>query len=327
MTRIGLFLIIAALLVTAVPARAAKLVYVKGGSVAGTMYAANADGSARKKLRRGAYPAISPDGKTVGYVSTDFDELQLVSVRGGEILQTAIDDKGLRAPRFSPNSKLIGVTSNRRLYIDNIRTGAVVRSAPGAIQGWSFSPDSKWVVYAKAARGATYPARSDLYVLNPSTGHSTRLTTGQALLNPLWTARGIVYDQLADASVGGFPHFTLQRRNIEHADVENVVDNGPTPDDLTSGLVPIAASKDGNRVLASFEGQSRHDPYGVENLSAHLLAQGALIPTDISRDGSTVLAHTGSGDPSDPANVVTITFAGGTPEVIVTGASWAHWNR
>lgn len=309
----GIALFLTALVLAAAPAEAAtkRLVYVKGSASVGTIYSAHADGSHQRKLKRGAYPALAPDGRWVAYVNADRDELRFVLPSGGEILQTTIDDRELFRPGFSPDAKKVGVTSSSRLYVNVVDTGETIRTPKGAVAGWSFSPDSKRVVYSRA---------KDLYVLDLSTKRSSRLTNGAGAVNPLWTARGIVYDQVSDA------HFTLQRRNEVAGDVENLVDQGPAPDALTSGLVPVAASRDGNRILAAFEGQSRHDPYAVEDLAARSLAEG-LTPTDLSRDGATVLASTGIGDPSDPSNVVTLPWGGGPPKVLVKNASWARWNR
>jgi hypothetical protein len=324
MARRGLFLTIALVLAacgSTAPAAAApsRLVYVKGTAFLGTIYAARADGTHKKKLQRGAYPALSPNGRWIGYVSANRRELRLIPRSGGEFLQTTISDRDLFTVEFSPDSKLVGVTSPTRLYINDINTGETIKTARGRIAGWSFSPDSKQVVYAKAAVGSEYGSPSDLYVLDVAARKSSRLAT--AGLNPLWTSAGVVHDRLGEISAGGFPHFELVR------DGQPLVSSPPAADDLTSGLAPVDASSDGARVLASFEGQSRNDPYAVEGGSARLLTQATVSPTDLSRDGSTVLAYTGVGDPSDPANVVTIPWGGGQPKVLVRNATWARWNR
>ena len=322
MRRVGLILLIG-LLVCACggerPAGAAtpKLVYVKGREFAGSVYVANADGSKRRRLARGAFPAISPNGRWVAYVTPALAELRLISPKGGTFVQTSIDTRELRDAKFSPNSKLVGVAGRDRLWIHNVITGDTVKTPRGAIQGWSFSPDSKKVVFAKATVGSDYPAPSDLYSFDIAAKRSTRIGPG---LNPVWTPGGIVYDRLAEMTTGGFPHYELVR------DGQPFVSNPPAADDLTSGLTPVAVS--GDRLLAVFEGQSRNTPYAVESGSARDLGEhDGLVPTGLSRDGTTVLGHTGLSDPTNPHDVVSLPWGGGAPTVIVKNAIWARWNR
>ena len=265
---------------------------------------------------------MAPNGKWIAYVSSGADEVRLIPPSGGEFLQTTIDDEGLYGVKFSPNSKYVGVTSGDRLYVNEINTGETIKTPKGAVQGWSFAPDSKRLVYAKAKAGAEYPAASDLYVFDLSTHRSTRISTDRTSLNPLWTKQGIVYDQV----VGG--KFELRLRNDTGGDIQVLVDTPPATDDLTFGLSPVAASSDGRRILASLEGQSRSTPFAVEGGAARSLGENnGFVPTGLARDGSAVLGFTGLGDPGNPHDVLSLPWGGGAPTKLVANALWGRWNR
>jgi hypothetical protein len=52
-----------------------------------------------------------------------------------------------------------------------------------------------------------------------------------------------------------------------------------------------------------------------------------IIGTDLSRDGTTILADTGGYDPGGRHDIVAIPYAGGTPRVLVRNAFNPDWNR
>jgi hypothetical protein len=298
----------------------AKLVFVKSkNSYAGSVYVASADGSSPKRLARGAFPAISPDGEWVAYATPALAELRLIPSGGGTFVQTTIDTRDLRDIKFSPDSRYVGVAGRDRLWINEVETGKTVRTGRGAIQGWSFSPDSKQVIYSRARLGDDYPAPAAIYKFDIKAKRSTRFDSG---LNPLWTANGIVYDVFGDLTGGeALPRYELVKD-------KQALAPAPERDDLTSGLVPIAASADGTRVLTALEGQSRNTPYAVENGQARDLGDNdGFVPTGLSRDGAAVLGFTGLADPGNPHAVMELPWGGGPPKLLVRNASWARWNR
>jgi hypothetical protein len=297
----------------------AKLVYVKGKkSYAGNVYVANADGSAPKRLAHGAFPAISPDGAWVAYATPKLAELRLIPSDGGTFVQTTVDTRELRDIQFSPDGKYVGVAGRDRLWINNIATGKTVRTGRGAIQGWSFSPDSTKAVYSRGKLDADQLETNRLYSFDIATRRSTRVASG---VFPVWTAAGMVYDVVGDLG-DPYPHMDLVK------DDQPLVANAPEPDDLTFGLVAVDASADGARVLASFEGQGRSEPYALENGQARALgANDGFVPTGLSRDGGSVLGYTGTADPANAHAIMTIPWEGGPPKLLVRNAFWARWNR
>jgi tricorn protease len=108
------------------------------------------------------FPAWSPDGKTIAYLSDASGEymLHLRSQDGkGEPRILKLEGTGFYAfPKWSPDGKKICYTDNgRNLYIIDVNTGSVKKVdsdkiyAPGAFRNifGDWSSDSKWIVYTK----------------------------------------------------------------------------------------------------------------------------------------------------------------------------------
>jgi hypothetical protein len=102
-------------------------------------------------------------------------------------------------------------------------------------------------------------------------------------------------------------------------------------DSLAQGLVPLAFSSDGGRLLAEFEGQDQTAAYAVDVRSGRarrVISHGStVIGAGISSDGGTLLIEEGAFEqPPSHARIATIPFAGGRSKVIVAHGSQASWN-
>jgi hypothetical protein len=102
---------------------------------------------------------------------------------------------------------------------------------------------------------------------------------------------------------------------------------------LVSGLIPVAFSADGSKLLAQFVGQDTSEAWTVRVASGRvhrLTPKGARLPLEaagISTDGSTLLVNEGGLDgPASEGRVATLPFAGGRSTVLVTHGSQASWN-
>ncbi len=305
-----------ALLISA-PAEA-RLAYVRGDDA---IYVARDDGTQPRRVATGIAPTVSPDGRWVAYLRprTTSVEMRLVRATGGASRRVARSTE-VREIHFTPDSKHVGVALRDRLTLHEIarrRTTAIL----GGTRGFSFSPDSRSVVWARAARGAEYDDPTDLYSRAIGGTASTRLTRDRRSRNPLWTARGITFNQQTARGELVLPAYEI------HTLERQITSNAVPIDDITYGPVPLALS--GTRLLAAVSGQSRYDPYAIDLTTgiARRFAGDDLVPSALSRDGSTVLLQSGGLDPTDRHDVVTVPWEGGAPTVLVRNARTPSWSR
>jgi tricorn protease len=105
------------------------------------------------------YAAWSPDGKWIAYFSdrTGEDELYIIPQDGsGAEVRITSDGKMHRLPAtWSPDSKkLLYADKDTRLFyvdIDEKKPDQIDKGKYGDLTDYNWSPDSKWVTYAKAA--------------------------------------------------------------------------------------------------------------------------------------------------------------------------------
>jgi tricorn protease len=108
---------------------------------------------------RERYAAWSPDGKWIAYFSdrTGEDELYLIPQDGmGKEIRITYDGKMHRLPPvWSPDSKKLAYADkDTRLFyvdIDEKKPVQIDRGQYAELTDYNWAPDSKWVVYAKAA--------------------------------------------------------------------------------------------------------------------------------------------------------------------------------
>jgi len=105
-------------------------------------------------------PIWSPDGKWIAYMSdrTDEDELYIIPQDGkGEEIRITTDGHCFRfAPVWSPDSKkLLFADKDLKLYYVNVQDKKVIlvdSTKNWEIVDYSWSPDSRWIAYAKPAK-------------------------------------------------------------------------------------------------------------------------------------------------------------------------------
>lgn len=105
-------------------------------------------------------PVWSPDGKWIAYMSdkTGEDELYVIPQEGkGEEVRITIDGYCYRfAPVWSPdNNKLLFADKTLKLYYVDIEDKEVIlvdSTKNWEIRDYSWSPDSRWIAYAKPAK-------------------------------------------------------------------------------------------------------------------------------------------------------------------------------
>ncbi len=299
-----------------------------------TVWVADARGHNARKLGPGEEPQISPNGQ---YVAADVfghntNEVVVYRTAGG-VVGKFVAGGGFEA--WSSDSRYLAISvfnvgsfgvAKSELAVVDITTRKTVVIAHGLISGASFEPNSSdTLVFGKYKSQSQVAPPVNLYTADPTgTVAPVQLTHDNNSLNPLWTARGIVYDRQRKRKLA--PEYQLYLLSGGHSTQLTSI----KVDQLSEGLVPIAASADGSRLAAEYEGQDNSEGWAVNVVTHH--AKELATPTNgledagISRDGKTVLVNLGvfAGAPPNRETVATIPFGGDTPKKLLRGyqPSW-----
>jgi len=321
-----------AALAAAAPARA-LLVYQRG-LTAETIWAADDDGGGAHRLVAGILPHVSRDGATVIYATAGAHaELRAIPAIGGTP-RTLLMHWQYGAFAWSPDGRWVvaqagPLTGAQRLVLIDLTTGARRTLARGSFAGASFAPDGSAIVYARAAATSVFAA-SNLYVAPLSGGAPRALTHDGRSLYPIWGPARIA-----------FTHWTRptgRRGDAPKYDLRLIAPDGGAAKALThdhagfllSGLVPVAWSADGTRLLAQFNGQDTAYAVAVNPVTGRErrltgVAEGPVAAA-LSSDGSTVLAGRGGGAFGGHSEVIAIPYAGGAAKLLTRGQV-PDWNR
>jgi hypothetical protein len=310
------------------------------------VWIAAANGSDPKLLGPGQQPLLSPNGASVAVslfgvrpgVEEHGPAIGVYPASGAAIADYLDLETATATPlAWSPDSRYLAVyrqsnevtniAAGSGLDVIDTQTGTVSSIAEGAIYGASFARDgSDKLVYALAHSLST-SAATNLYTSEPSGAGVHRITSDGRSLDPVWGPTYIAYDRERMRHLS--PEYQIwlatpvgvRVRKLTHVPV------GP----LVQGLVPLAFSMDGSRLLAEFEGEDTSGAYAVNVGSGHahsVTVHGQMVQgAGISGDGSTLLVDAGSFEqPSSRGRIVTVPFAGGPAKVLVAHASQASWN-
>jgi hypothetical protein len=320
----------AALLIAA-PAAHAELVYVKKPNSANPqVWVAQDDGTGALKLGNGIQPVISPDGAWVAWRAFGSRERVLLVKSTGGTPKRIVRSMLVGDLRFSPDSTKLGITLRGRLLVHDLTTRSSSTVAHGFVRGFSFSPDSQAIVYGTAGTNEAFDAPADLYALQLAGDGKTRVTRDRKSLNPVWGPDGSIYHDRQIRRPGDAPTYNLFAIHPDGGALRRIT-SLKIPH-LLSGLVPIDISADSKRLLALFTGQDTAFGFAVNPADGHTRslskkAETGFVATDLSADGRLVLGMTGGPDPAARHNVVTVPWRGGTPTVLVRGATSPRWTR
>lgn len=322
------------------------LAYVTGTALSPpVVWVADVRGAGARRLGSGSQPLIAPDGGTVaaslsGAVpgSETGPALALYATSGGSPRTYLSGAAGTALPlAWSPDSRYLAAAlfsnnvhnaagASLVLVIDTA-TGAITTVAHGQAQGASFAVDGTDRLVFGLTRSEALAAPVNLYVSSPGGSGATRITRDGRSLDPLWGPLGIVFDRerirrlAPEYQIWLLPVRGSSPRRITHIHVPS----------LLVGLVPVAFSADGSRLLAELEGQDTSEAWtvaiGARRARPLRVAGRQLIGAGISHDGSTVLVDEGAQDiPPSAARVATVPFGGGSAHVLVAHGSQASWS-
>jgi hypothetical protein len=319
-----------------------RIAYSTGTATAGPfVWVAAASGHGARKLGVGDEPLISPSGAYVaaGGNTSKGPALELYSAAGGArhsffnaatVSATAVawsSDSRYLAVQLSSTQLKSSHDGLAVIDTDTMRATTIVTG--GMLAGASFNPASSGgdrLVYG--IFGSSVPvAPSNLFTVAPTGADSSQLTHDNHSLDPLWTAEGIVFVRQTPRGKEAYPLNQLWLRagsrltQLTHIPVEK----------LAAGLVPLSASRSGNRILAEFVGEDTSDAWSVQvsprrvrqvSAGASKFIQGAAI----SNDGTHLLVDVGAFQgPASRGSVESVPFGGGMPVVLARGAE-PSWN-
>lgn len=309
------------------------------------VWIASRSGGEGKLLGPGQQPLLAPDGRSVAVslfgaspgVSEHGPSLGVYPAEGGPIANYLDLETATATPlAWSPDSRYLAIYRQSNETVDiaagsgldviDTQTGAVTSIAEGAIYGASFARDgSDRLVFALTH--SLSGAAANLYVSEADGADLHRITSDGRSLNPVWGPSYIAYDR--ERLRHEAPEYQIWLASSSGARVRRVthVPAGP----LVEGLVPLAFSADGNRLLAEFEGQDTSNAYAVNVASGRARSVNvhgrSVQGAGISSDGGTLLIDEDAFEQA-PSNgrVATIPFAGGPSKVLVAHGSQASWN-
>lgn len=316
-----------------------KLAYVTGSVTTNrsSVWMAGAIGVAPRRLAAGWAPQLSPDGNRIAFIPRSGAALA-VDASGGRTIGRFFDARRALAYAFawSPDSRYLAValqpTGSRHapsssLQVIDLRHHTVRGIAGGWVRGLSFAPrgPDRIVFGLGRSEGDGRVGPVDLYTAAVAGGPLRRLTRDGLSLNPLWTTRGIVFDRETLGRRGNVPGYQLWRLANRHAAAITHL----TVFWLDNGLVPVAASADGRRLVANLVGQDSDQAWAVDLTTGAARALPAgVTAAGISRDGRRVLVQTTTAAANPSAGQVeAIPFSGGPATVLVVHAGEPSWDE
>jgi hypothetical protein len=323
-----------------------RLAYVTGISTS-KVWLASAGGTESKLLGPGQQPLLAPDGQLVAAslfgVSPGVEEhgpaLGLYSASGAPIVDYLNLETSTAVPlAWSQDSRYLAVQLQSTQIVDgrvassldviDTQTQTVAQIAKGTIYGASFAHDGSDQLVFGLSHSEAFAGGVNLYMSEPDGAGLHRLTSDGRSLNPVWGPKYIAYDRERTRKLS--PEYQIWLASPSGGAPVRRVTHIPV-DSLAQGLVPLAFSANGNRLLAEFEGQDQSDAYAVNVITGRaraVIVHGqAVLGAGISASGSTLLIDENVLFQTPyRARIATIPFAGGRSHVIVAHGSQASWN-
>jgi hypothetical protein len=329
--------LLAVVALLALPAAAsATLSYTKGIQKP-RVYVAEDNGTGERQVGLGRNSHVSPDGEWVAYERESkggASELRLfqVGVHKSERLMNPWAESFVFA--WSPDSTKVaavtgGVRGKRTLLVIDAKSLKREKVATGYFNGVSFSPESDELVYGVSQTENTL--KSDIFRYELGGAAPKALTTGKKSAYPLWGPK----DQIVFAGqvrAGGRSESSASQLFVMNPDgqrISQVSHTKITP--LAFGLLPLAWSENGARLLTEFAGEDQGYAVALSTVTGAEKKltknpETGLQGAGLSPDGTTVLGTVGLGfGASQQPRVVTVPWGGGPEKVLVPGGYEPSW--
>lgn len=303
------------------------------------------DGSQKTRLGPGASPLVSPSGAQVAaalfgtspnesgpaiavYSTSGAAPLSYLNLKTENATPLAWSPDGrylaidVQSTAIRGGAKLSGVA------VLDMQTNAITTIAHGQPYGASFAPNgSDELVYA-VAPAQTLSAPVNVFRSKPDGTSTVALTRDGRSLFPVWGPGAIAYDR-ERLRRNDAPVYQIWLRSPTSSSTRRLTNIHVRT--LVSGLVPLAFSADGSRLLAQFVGEDTSEAWTVRLPSGRarrLTVRGHSVQAAaLSSDGSTVLVNEdGLNGPASEGRVATMPFAGGLSKLLVAHGSQASWN-
>ena len=312
------------------------------GSQNPTVWLANASGTQARRLGHGSQPLIARSGSAVAATATGTKGPALLIYRPGSSTRRYFNLGKVNAvaDAWSPDSRYLAVelsTVNPNgkgsgLAVIDTKTNKVTTIATGSVCGVSFAPRRPdRLVYAGAPGSfACFNGHVNVFTVT-ATGASRRQLSHDGLsLSPVWGPRSIAFDRATLRGKTEAPEDQVWLMHPDGSHLRQVTHMQVGP--LVEGLVPLAFSANGNRLLTAFEGQDTSGTWAIQFPSGqvHQLTIGgdSVQAGGISRNGRTVLVDFGGFEASPShGTVATLPFGGGHATVLAKHAGEPTWNR
>jgi hypothetical protein len=321
----------------AVPAAAnATLSYTKGFQKP-RVYVAEDNGKGARQVGIGRNSHVSPDGEWIAYERESKglnSELRLyqVSVHKSERLLNPWAESFVFA--WSPDSTKVaaitgGPTGKKTLLVIDVKSLKREKVATGYFNGASFSPESDELVYGVSQ--TENALKSDIFRYALGGAAPTALTKGRVSAYPLWGPKEQIVFSRFKGTTKRFevPAGQLFTKDPEGQRISQLSHTKLGP--LSLGLIPIAWSSNGARLLTEFAGEDQGYAVALSTVTGAEKkltknSQTGLQGAGLSPDGSTVLGTVGLGfGASQQPKVVTVPWGGGHEKVLVPGGYEPSW--
>jgi hypothetical protein len=299
---------------------------------------ANTNGGHRRTLGPGGVPAVAPDGSAVAFGTESGKAAVDVYSSADKLIGRYFNGKRVEAGPivWSNDSRYIAVgltdvnatttVGESGLAIIDTATGTATTIAHGQLEGVSWAPNSDGLVFG-LAKSINQLGPSNLYVSGPDGSPIGRVTANNDSVDPIWGALGVAYVRFRNRGRDKAPVYQLWLSNSAGKSTQ-ITHTKPGP--LVEGLVPIAVSANGQRMVAGYVGTDTDNAYTV-NLVTHAVHEirvGNKIVTawGISRNGKRVLVDVGGFENNNSAGEVeSVPFGGGRPAVLAKHGDYPNW--
>lgn len=313
------------------------LVYSKGPAWPNhTIWIGDVDGRNMRRLTRGEYGLVSPDGELIAI--TRPSGVRLLRPAGTEEGDVG---RGRAAGWFADSRRLLLFRGEALVSVDTDGGDENVLVPDTALlRGWSVSPDGDRLAYGlarKQARSGECGEYSDVYVVDSDGGSRRRLIHDGRSSDPVWVADRIAFAREPVKPPCALPRSGIWTMRDDGSEVAPLVREAPRRFAWNGyyGLRPHGVVRGRPLLLAGVRTEwgdelalvdRRNGRIRRPDLDPHPVYRRNMYVDHVSRDGRYVLATACGAE--YPCTISIFSVATRQARDLVTGrVSGAHWNR